>query len=204
VQSIFRPWLFQAPAGSYQFAVRVQEPEQTELFVDAKPQVEQVASTFLEIVRASATDPEQALVEIVPDADYRETFLKLTRNLAPTGKIFERLDIRDASRPGTRPISLVPATRDIVNQAIRRQRQPERAQPAGTEQRLTGILRAVHLDQDWLEIAIEWPDGPHITIREVGETVDDVIGPMVNRRVIVDVYVTGGRYLLRDIQPKED
>jgi hypothetical protein len=55
VQSVFTPWLFQAPAGSYQFAVRVQEPLQTDLFPEARPRVEKVASTFLSIVRATAT-----------------------------------------------------------------------------------------------------------------------------------------------------
>jgi hypothetical protein len=33
-----RPWLFQAPAGSYQFSVAIQEPRQPDFFKDAGPQ----------------------------------------------------------------------------------------------------------------------------------------------------------------------
>ena len=48
---------------------------------------------FLAILRASSEDPAGALNEIVPNDEYRTTFLKLTRNLAPTGKLFGRMEI---------------------------------------------------------------------------------------------------------------
>ena len=44
--------------------------------------------------------------------------------------------------------------------------------------------RALDLDNDWLEISI---DGLHQKIIGVGETVDNVIGPMVNHNVTVRV-----------------
>jgi len=37
VQERCRPWFFQAPAGSYQFAVAIQEPRQGKLFGDDLP-----------------------------------------------------------------------------------------------------------------------------------------------------------------------
>lgn len=40
------------------------------------------------------------------------------------------------------------------------------------------VLRAVHLDKDWLEVAV---DGRHIRVVGVGEQVDDVIGSLVNK-----------------------
>src|SRR5258708_5789732 len=40
---------------------------------------------------ATAEDPGDTLEAVVPKQDYRDTFLKLTRNLAPTGKSFDRL-----------------------------------------------------------------------------------------------------------------
>jgi hypothetical protein len=203
VQAYCRPWLFQAPPGSYQFAVRVQEPPQRELFAAQRPRIEQVATTFLEIVRASATDPE-ALSTVVPDAGYRDVFLKLARNLAPTGKSYERIDIRDAARPEARAVTMVSDTRDAVNQAIRKARPPKPASPTGSvERRLSGVLRAVHLDQDWLEIALDERAGGHVTVRDAGEALDDVIGPMVNRRVLVDVVQTADRFVFRDIQSEE-
>jgi hypothetical protein len=66
---------------------------------------------------------------------------------------------------------------------------------------LRGILRAVHLDKDWLEIT---SDGQHIKITEVGETVDDVVGPMVNRAVVVQaIKKADGRRTLVDIQAED-
>jgi hypothetical protein len=57
IQEYFRPWLFQAPAGSYQFAVRVQEPAQADLFPEGRPKIAQVATKFLEILQATTADP---------------------------------------------------------------------------------------------------------------------------------------------------
>ncbi|MCC7054226.1 MAG: hypothetical protein IT355_13250 [Gemmatimonadaceae bacterium] len=203
VQGYCRPWLFQAPPGSYQFAVRVQEPPQGDLFAAQRPKIEQVATTFLEIVRASAIDPE-SLSTVVPDAGYRDVFLKLARNLAPTGKSYEQIDIRDAARPDARTVTMVSNTRDAVNQAIRKARPPRPTSPAGAvERRLAGVLRAVHLDQDWLEIALDERGGSHVRVHEAGEALDDVIGPMVNRRVLMDVVQTGERFSFRDIQAEE-
>jgi hypothetical protein len=56
------------------------------------------------------------------------------------------------------------------------------------------------LDRDWLEISIG--DGRHQKI--AGETVDDVIGPMVNHDVIVRA-VRGRRDILNfvDIEQQE-
>lgn len=185
VQDLFRPWLFQAPAGSYQFAVRVQEPPQRELFPDARPTVEKVTSAFLAIVNAASIDPITELPQVVPDPQYRAAFLKLARNLAPTGKRFQQLDIRDASVPVARAVSFGPGSREAINAALRKEQPPRPSAALGAIERLTGVLRALHLDQDWLELATDQPDGRHVRIEDAGEILDDVVGPMVNRRVIV-------------------
>ncbi len=44
------------------------------------------------------------------------------------------------------------------------------------------MLRALSLDDDWLELSI---DVAPTRIIGVGDTVDDLIGPMVNHEVIV-------------------
>jgi hypothetical protein len=49
---------------------------------------------------------------------------------------------------------------------------------------LKGVLRALDLDDDWLEVAV---DGKTERVKGVGEAVDDLIGPMVNREVNVRV-----------------
>jgi hypothetical protein len=66
-----------------------------------------------------------------------------------------------------------------------------------------GVLRALHLDRDWLEV--QNPDtGETTRIEQAGDAIDDVIGPMVNHRVVVDVAVhPDGRRTFRDIQSEE-
>lgn len=55
---------------------------------------------------------------------------------------------------------------------------------------------------DWLGVTTS--DGVFVKITEVGEAVDDVVGPMVNRSVVVQTLKkTEGHYTLIDIQAEE-
>ncbi len=78
-------------------------------------------------MRATADDPQGALVEVVPDKEYRETFLKLARSLAPTGKTFVQIEMSSPSTIDSRPVVLMPASRDTMNRAIRKARDEEGA-----------------------------------------------------------------------------
>jgi hypothetical protein len=212
VKNYCDPWLFQAPPGSYQFAVRVRKP-QAQLTIPGLPDIglrmEQITEKFLEIMTATTQDPEGELVEIVPQEDYRETFLKLTRNLAPPlkGNSFNQMEIKSATDIGIRPVILVPDTRGAINYALKKpviellQESPE-----NKVINLTGILRGLQLDKDWIEVSI---NGENIKIYDAKEEIDDVIGRMVNRRIVVEVLdksdkATDKRYTLRDIQLEED
>jgi hypothetical protein len=146
------------------------------------------------VLRASVESPDEDLVQIVPDLDYRSTFLKLTRNLAPTGKSFRQLDIRSVTE--LRPISLIQETRTLVNGAIRAFK-PQLLQ--GEEELiLEGILRAVHLDRDWIEVKVGQTS---LKVFSLGPAVDDVIGPMVNHMVSVQVVKeAAGKLRFRDIE----
>jgi len=198
IQQTCRPWLFQAPPGSYQFAVAVQEPAQQELFPKSKISVQEISSTFFSILRASVDDPDVALPNLVPDPHYRGTFMKLARNLAPSGKVFEELEIRSAEE--ARPITILPTTRKSIGDALSRQF-PRPKQIEEKEETISGVLRALDLDHDWLEVTA---DNEHIHIFEVGETVDDLIGPMVNRLVIIQALrKANGKLALLDIQAAE-
>jgi hypothetical protein len=71
---------------------------------------------------------------------------------------------------------------------------------------LKGTLRGLQLDQDWIEVNI---NGENERIYDAKDEIDDVIGPMVNRRVVVEVLERSDRspdrkYSLRDIQLEED
>jgi hypothetical protein len=196
IQDTCRPWLFQAAPSSYQFAVAVQEPVQGDFFRPVEPKPQEITGRFLRILQATSEAPEEALPEIVPDREYRGTFLKLARNLAPTGKTFGQLSIRSDLDP--RSINLLPATRQAMTQAIRRSRPTLPSAEPEQEEPIRGLLRAVHLDRDWLEVTV---GNQHIRVSHVGEAVDDVIGPLVNKPVIVHVVKDArGRYHFRDIE----
>ncbi len=178
LQEACRPWLFQAAPGSYQFSVAIQKPAQSDFF---KPDIEpeRIAHHFLEIVSAASLADAGELEKLVPDENYRSTFLKLTRNLAPTGKTFDRIELRASGE--TQPVALGAESRVNINQQLRKKPTvPTTADEVPEE--LRGTLRAVHLDEDWLEVVV---DGVAMHVEGLQDTVDDVIGPMVNRSVVV-------------------
>jgi hypothetical protein len=181
IQQICRPWLFQAAPGSYQFAIAIEDVAQGKLFEEV-PTAEDVKRTFLGLLRDTTEDPEGALAERVPDKEYRGTFLKLTRALAPTGKDFAVMTVR-RDLMDREPIMLDADSRKAMGDVIRKDFTKPKA-TGETEGLLTGVLRAVHLDQDWLEVTVE---GEHKRVFGVGESVDDVIGPLVNRPVVVQI-----------------
>jgi len=204
IQSMFRPWLFQAPVGSYQFAVRMEEPKQTELWDIGRPRVESVTETFFKVLGATSTNLEE-LSAVVPDTQYRAAFLNLSRNLAPTGKTFDRLEVRDASAPKSPTVTFVSAARQDLNAALRKLR-PRASAGEGEQVVIRGVLRGVQLDKDWLEVTA--PDPPfgqaeHIRIDEAGDVLDDVVGPMVNKKVVVTAVHRGSKILYRDIELEE-
>jgi len=213
VKSYCDPWLIQAPAGSYQFAVRIRKPtDQLTIpnFPDAGLRAEQITKTFLEIVRASTQDNEKNLAEIVPQKDYQETFLKLTRELAPplTGKSFEQMRIKSADDLEAHPVTLDIETRKVIKDVLTL-KQLESSPKAIADYRniqLRGILRGLQLDNDWIEVSV---NGENKKIYDAKEEIDDVIGAMVNRKVVLDVVEKSDKqsektYYLRDIQLEED
>jgi hypothetical protein len=194
VQGVCRPWLFQAAAGSYQFAIAIEDIAQRPLFGPEVPSIEEIKGTFIALLRDSTEDPTTALAQRVPDKEYRGTFLKLTRALAPTGKDFSVLTVR-RNWMDSDPITLDADSRRTITEVIHKQFTKPKAS-GETEGVLSGILRAVHLDQDWLEVTV---DGNHERVFGVGETVDDHVGPLMNRRVVVQIVTQNGRHLFRDI-----
>lgn len=206
IQQLFRPWLLHAPPGSYQFAVRLQSPPQLEFdFVAGDlPPVEAVMSKFIEIIRQSADDPEGGLQALVPDEGYRNVFLKLARSLAPAGKSYSELTVR-AGRSDSPPDAVFrPETRRTLNESIKSQRREQSTEEVLEPVELRGTLRAVHLDQDWVEVTVTDPNERHIKVEQAGEAIDDIVGPMVNRRVVLQtVRNAAGKFLFRDIDSED-
>jgi len=182
IQERCRPWLFQSVPGSYQFAVAIQKPAQEEMFPTDEPEPETLTETFLSILRAAGEDPVEALKAVVPEDDYRETFLKMTRNLAPGGRTFEEMEIRGTG--DRKPIVLSVGTRKLIADTLRGPASKPADKQSEGETVLHGTLRALDLDEDWLEVVV---DGQHKRVKGVGDVVDDLIGPMVNHEVSVRV-----------------
>lgn len=202
MQTKFRPWLLQAAPGSYQFAIRVEEPKQLSLFPSGTPSIEEVTQKFFEVIKATSQDPNEELIKLVPNPEYRKSFLTLTRNLAPTGKSFTRLEIKSATDMESPPIVFVPESRKCINDVLKLTRKPVDKKDELKEEQLKGILRGLQLDKDWIEINI--PERAEtIRVYQTGDVIDDIVGPMVNHFVIVDVVQKGGKYTYRDIELEE-
>jgi hypothetical protein len=179
IQDACRPWLFQAPPGSYQFSIAIQEPLQKDFFKEhVDPNT--IADRFLAVLKATTSTDSGQLEALVPDEGYRSTFLKLARNLAPSGKIFDKLEVRSAT--DFNPVSLEPENRRVINSALKSLTKKQSPETSQTEKVLNGTLRAVDLNRDWIDISV---DGKTLRVTGLADALDDVIGPMVNRRVIV-------------------
>ncbi len=209
------PWLFQAAPGSYQFAVRVRKPQEYKQLSfpnispsDIELRVQQITSKFFEVIRAATQDPEGEMIDVVPNEEYRGAFLKLTRELAPplTGKSFNEIEIKSSSDIESRPVTLVPNTREAIKNALKKPELEPPELPEYTVTQLRGTLRGLQLDDDWIEIRI---DGENQKVYGAKEEIDDVVGPMVNRKVVAEVSERSDRpvekrYSLRDLQLEED
>lgn len=194
IQDSCRPWIFQAVPGSYQFSVAIQETKQLDLFTE-DPRPDLVAHQFLEILKATASEDEHHLETVVPKPEYRNVFLKLSRNLAPTGKSFGSIEL--SAGTGDAPVALTPEARATITQTIKKTRPVIVQDPAEVEEEVIGALRAVDLDKDFLDIFV---DGQGLHIVDLGDAMDDVIGPMVNKTVKVQVVRTAKALRFRDIE----
>ena len=203
VRDNFRPWILQAPAGSYQFALRVEKPSQMDLFPSATPEIEEVTRTLLRIIEASSIGAIEQLDDIISSEEYKDCFIKQVRNLAPTGKTFNQLTIRSTSHEEFSPVVFSPQTRKVLTDTIRAREKQITSNDHLEQKQIIGILRGLQLDKDWLDITEE-NTGQHIKVYQAGDMIDDLIGPMVNHKVLVDVYIDeDGKRIYKDIQPEE-
>jgi hypothetical protein len=197
VQERCKPWLFQSVPGSYQFAVAIQKPSQRELFPVDDLDPERLSHTFLSILKAAGDNSDEQMKTLVEDNGYRQTFLKMTRNLAPTGKKFSELEIRGTG--DNAPVILSVISRKLISETLRAGKANLPGE-AGQREVIEGVLRAVDLDADWITVAV---DGESKTVKGIGTNVDDVIGPMVNHEVVVHVLRNQNRLKFIDIERRE-
>lgn len=197
IQDRYKPWIFQAEPSSYQFAISLQRSRQLHMLQDDVSR-EMVVERLYDILDVCATSPIEKLSKVVPDDDYASTFLKLTRDMAPTGSgRFTYLEIRTPNEES--PITLNSAVRSNISDALRDRRV---GVSDVSEEEIRGVLRALHLNNDWIEVVTH--DTRKICrILRAGEEVDDRIGPMVNQPVLVRVERVGDQRNFVDIELDE-
>lgn len=187
ITSSFEPWLVQEAPGSFQFSVAVKVSGQFDMFDAEKLEAADIARKFLDIVTTMTADASgEASKDLVPDDGYRGTFRKLVRNLTPPANSDESVVISSKEREGVVAL-LDESTRPMLDLAIKRE-SPKADESAGEQmQEFTGALRALDLDGDWLKVEV---DSGQVTVKGLSQAVDDVIGPMVNKRVLVKAVKT--------------
>lgn len=166
--------------GSYRLEIRLTEPLQLELFESARVRPQDVSDAMFQFLnRLTQKYDYSKLEDLVPQADYRKAFLQLTRNIAPGGKRIKEIGIYRKYEDKIQSIYLTEALPARIKEVI--PRQPRVSTETETEVR--GVLRALDLNKNWLELTL--PDGGRVKCDTQPDMLDDVVGPMVNREVII-------------------
>ena len=178
LQDLVQARATEAAVGSYKLEIRLTEPAQPHLFERPRVQPAELSDrlfNFLECLTAGTT---KDLEDVVPQSDYRKALLQLTRNIVPGGRRLREVGIYRTKNDRLQSVYLTDALPSRIREVIPKEESP-------SEERLSyrGTLRALHLDRNWLELALE--DGSHVTCDTVPDMLDDVVGPMVNRHVLV-------------------
>ena len=194
IQDSYKPWILQAEPGSYQFAVSLPQTKQLSM-IDHDVTSEQVVDRLFGILDVCVTSPSERLSDVVPNDDYARTFLKLTRDLAPQENgSFSSLNVQAAS--ADHPITLNSAVRSNISKALRDRHAHV---PDSNDEEVHGVLRALNLNRDWIEVVTD-KEGETLRIVGAGDEVDDRIGPMVNHLVLVRVARVGAKRTFIDIE----
>lgn len=194
IRDYCRPWLFYAPPSSYQFAVAVEAPKQSDMFRESMdPQA--ITDKFMDIMHATTQDDYSSLESTIDNEEYRDSFVRLSRSLAPNGKSYERVRIYSFDNP--KEICLTSDVKSYANSYIKQLSAPESRSITGS---LVGTLRALDLDKDWIEIEI---GSRRERITGLEGAVDDIIGPLVNQKVKVAFFKKGSRKKYIDIEEAE-
>ena len=101
------------------------------------------------------------------------------------------------------PVAFAPDTRKQINTALRKVRPQRSPIPTGEPIPIQGTLRAVHLIEDWLEVVTSSDPSRPIRIEQIDDVLDDVIGPMLNKRVLVTAVPYGTKMIYGDIELDE-
>lgn len=197
IADLCRPLVSPALAGSYRFELTLETPSQLPLLPEAelgRVSPDTIATEFFDLLDVVATTPENT-DERIRIPEYREVLLKLIRNLVPTGRDLDEVSVSNL-RTGATTV-LRPPVRTPIQQQIRALRMH---QPVIRETERHGILRALDLDQGWLRLV---EAGAERTCKLGAGQFDDVLGPLVNRSVVVVGQWSGNSFVASDVYESE-
>jgi hypothetical protein len=194
IQAALQARVTQPLGGSYRFSIRFVETAQRHLFPEGlpikPPDPKRVSNTVVRVLRALEHNDPEALKEAVPRAEYRLALVRLARNVVPSGDALSEVEVRTADDTPADAVYLRPDMRRNVSETIKLLSPPP-AEPESSQETIVGTLRALDLDKSWLQIVPE--EGDVVRIRTGANELDDVIGPMVNRKVSARVHRRGSR-----------
>lgn len=167
----------QPALGSYRIELKLTEPAQLELLEKTDLRPSAVLDTLFNFLHALNTGAREMVEAVVPDPGYRKALLELTRSVAPTGKRISEIGVYRGKGEDAESVYLTPSLPEKVREAL-----PAKPAAGSEFTELRGVLRAVHLDENWLEVTV--PTG-HERCDTMPDMLDDVVGPMVNHEVIV-------------------
>lgn len=187
--------VLQSAPGSFQFAVTLAGPAQPSLVTEPHPPRDDVVRRGLQIVAACVHSPEDELRDVVPDQLYRRAFLSFVRDLSPTGKAHESLELQPPN--GEFTIKLNSVTRVRLNSALE-DITSSTSELEGERQSITGTLGGIDLINDWIKV--ESADGV-TTIRGIQSSEVRQLGLLLASPVIVTAKAAAsGNLTLLDIE----
>lgn len=166
--------------GSYRMEIRLTEPTQQDLFRGAPVDAREVSDAVFEFFDCLNRGSKEDVEAFVPDVGYRKALLELSKSVAPSGRRVKEVGLFRTQNERVQRLYLTSELPAKIKETIPR----PTAEPGQRRRSLRGILRALHLDNNWLEITLG--SGEHVRCDTLPDMLDDVVGPMVNNEVIVE------------------
>lgn len=190
--------------GSYRYTLRLTRPAQMSMFNGLEKQdPAAVTGAVFAILDMVDRRDVAGLRNLVPSEDHRVGILKVLRTLVPDNRRVGEVGIIRARDGGTiETAGLFPETKDRIKHHLMAGR-PDAAEgsPGGSQpDEVQGVLRALHLDKHWLVLHL---DGGEVRmLNTVENMLDDVVGPLVNRRVTVrGTWTKRMKLIVSDVEP---
>ena len=184
LRRLLNPQIATLSPASLRFAL-VLGQDQSELFSNVElghriPRPEEVIERTVAVVSTLSAGDLKGLKELVTSPDYRRIIAQLLRKAMPSNRFAESYVSAIGPRAKEESVRLTPVKAKIFENALRQEIEgPQASQLL----KMRGRLRGLELNQEWIHVVDKNEVDHYFSSR--GIAIDDVIGPLVNREVIV-------------------